>query len=80
MSPGDLKRAWEARNERLKAGGVFDHVDELWKRLGQARIEAMTPSELIAAVREIREEAAAQQPLDSQRTETDRPGADQPAP
>jgi excisionase family DNA binding protein len=28
MSPGDFKRAWDARNERLRAGGVFDHLDE----------------------------------------------------
>lgn len=61
MSPGDFKRAWDARNERLKAGGVFDHVDHLWQRLGQARIDAMTPSELIAAVAELLAEAARQE-------------------
>ncbi len=63
MSPGEFKRAWEARNERLRAGGVFDHLDELWKRLGQAGIDAMTPSELIDAVSELRAQAARKEPL-----------------
>jgi excisionase family DNA binding protein len=53
MSPGDFS-AWDARNERLRAGGVFDHLDELWERLGQKRVDALTPSELIAAARELR--------------------------
>lgn len=55
MRPGDFKRAWEARNERLRAGGVFDHLEDLWQSVGQAWIDAMTPSELIAAVNELPE-------------------------
>ena len=35
-------------------GGLFDHLDELWERLDQKPIESMTPSELIATVRELR--------------------------
>jgi hypothetical protein len=55
MSPGDFKRAWDARNERHRVGGVFDRRNELWERLGQAGIDSMTPSELIAAVRDLPE-------------------------
>jgi hypothetical protein len=79
MSPGDFKRAWEARNARLRAGGVFDHLDELWKRLGQARIDAMTPSELIEAVSELREEAARQEPLHRDAAESGAPASGQPS-
>jgi excisionase family DNA binding protein len=63
MSPGDFKRAWDARNERLKAGGVFDRIDDLWKRFGRANIDEMTPSELIAAVGELHDEAARQETI-----------------
>jgi excisionase family DNA binding protein len=70
MSPGDFKRAWDARNERLKAGGVFDRIDDLWKRFGQACIDAMTPSELIAAVGELRDEAPRQEPINTEDTDS----------
>jgi excisionase family DNA binding protein len=75
MSPGEFKRAWDARNERLRAGGVFDNLDELWERLGQKRIESMTPTELIAAVRELRKKPDDQQHSTPEAHETvvDRP-------
>jgi excisionase family DNA binding protein len=79
MSPGDFKRAWEAPNERLRAGGVFDHLDELWKRLGQPRIDAMTSSELIEAVSELREEAARQEPPHRDAAEAGAPASGQPS-
>jgi excisionase family DNA binding protein len=78
MSPGEFKRAWDARNERLRVGGVFDHLDELWERLGQKRIESMTPSELIATVRELRKEE--QQLPTPEAAETGPSVTDRPAP
>ena len=80
MSPGDFKRAWDARNERLRAGGVFDHLDELWERLGQKRVDAMTPSELIAAVRELRTKPEEQQLPTPDAAEVGQSVTDRPAP
>jgi hypothetical protein len=80
MTPGDFKRAWDARNERLRAGGVFDHLDELWERLGQKRVDAMTPNELIAAVRELRKKPDKQQLPTPEAAEVGQSVTDPPAP
>ena len=53
MSPTDFDKAWEARNQRLEDAGVFDHIDELEATYGWDKISEMTPTELVAAVREI---------------------------
>jgi excisionase family DNA binding protein len=53
MSPSDFNKAWEARNERLEAAGVFEHLTELEEKCGQ-EMWSMRPSELIEAVRELR--------------------------
>jgi hypothetical protein len=80
MSPSEFKRAWDARNERLNVGGVFDHLEELWERLGQERIEAMTPSELIATVRQLRRKPDEEQLPAPEAAEAGHSVADQPAP
>ena len=80
MSPGEFKRAWDARNERLRDGGVFDHLDELWERLGQKRIELMTPSELIATVRELWGPPDEQQLPAAEAAESGQSVTDPPAP
>jgi hypothetical protein len=80
MRPSEFKRAWDARNERLRVGGVFDHLEELWERLGQQRIAAMTPSELIATVREVRKKPDEEQLPAPETAEAGHSVADQPAP
>lgn len=35
MSPAEFEKAWKARNERLEAAGVFEHVTELEEKYGQ---------------------------------------------
>jgi hypothetical protein len=70
MSPGDFKKAWDARNERLRTGGVFDRIDDLWKRFGQEHIDAMTPSALIAAVGELHDDAGRRDRLKTETTDS----------
>jgi hypothetical protein len=79
MSPGDFKRTWDARNERLRAGGVFDRLDELWQRLGQKRIDSMTPTEVIAGVRHLPKKPNDQLPT-PEAAESGRDVTDGPAP
>ena len=54
MSPRQYQRAWDRRNQRLRDARVFDYLGELQARFGQQGIDERTPSELIAAVEEIR--------------------------
>jgi excisionase family DNA binding protein len=53
MSPRDFNSAWEARNERLRVGGVFDHLTELTDAHGWDVVDKMTASELIKAVADL---------------------------
>ena len=53
MSPRDFDKAWEARNERLRAGGVFDHLTELTDAYGLDVVDKLTASELIKAVTDL---------------------------
>jgi excisionase family DNA binding protein len=53
MNPKEFERAWEARNERLREGGVFEHIDELLEKLGSKGIDELQPSALIRAVQEL---------------------------
>jgi excisionase family DNA binding protein len=53
MDPKDFKRAWDARNERLREAGVFDRLDKLYDKLGANVVERMHPGELIRAVKEL---------------------------
>jgi len=53
MNPKEFERAWEARNERLREGGVFEHIDELLQKLGDKGMEELPPSALIRAVQEL---------------------------
>jgi excisionase family DNA binding protein len=53
MSPQEFEKAWETRNERLEAAGVFEHLDELEEKYGQD-IWSMLPSQLIEAVSTLR--------------------------
>lgn len=53
MGPREFEKAWEARNERLEAAGVFEHLDALEKTYGQ-EIWTMPPSQLIEAVDTLR--------------------------
>jgi excisionase family DNA binding protein len=62
MSPRDFNSAWEARNERLRVGGVFDHLTELTDAYGWDVVDKMTASELIKAVAEIGLAAPAARP------------------
>jgi hypothetical protein len=34
MSPREFNKAWKARNERLEAAGVFEHLDALFEKYG----------------------------------------------
>jgi excisionase family DNA binding protein len=54
MSPSDFDKAWEARNERMEAAGVFEHLTELEEKYGQ-ELWSMRPSELIEAVDEVQQ-------------------------
>jgi hypothetical protein len=53
MSPPDFDRAWEARNERLRAGGVFDHLTELTDAHELDVVNKMAAIELIKAVADL---------------------------
>jgi hypothetical protein len=50
MSPADFDKAWKARNERLEAAGVFEHLDSLYDKYGEEIFRSMSPSQLIEAV------------------------------
>lgn len=67
MSPSDFRNAWNARNLRLKNGGVFEYVTELTDAHGWAVVEKMTASELIRAVADLglTPSAATERPADS---------------
>jgi excisionase family DNA binding protein len=58
MNPPEFDKAWKARNERLEAAGVFDHLTELEEAYG-AGIWSMAPSELIEAIDKLRESESA---------------------
>jgi hypothetical protein len=53
MSPHDFQKAWDARNQRLQDGGVFDHLTERTDVHGWDVIDRMTPRELIKAVADL---------------------------
>jgi hypothetical protein len=53
LSPSAFAKAWDQRNERLEAGGVFEYVTELSDAYGWDVIQEMTASELIAAVADL---------------------------
>ena len=53
MSPTEFKRTWAARNERLREGGVFEHIGELLEKLGSRAMKEMHPSALIQAVHDL---------------------------
>jgi excisionase family DNA binding protein len=53
MNPKEFERAWEARNERLREGRVFERIGELLQRLGSRGMEELQPSALIRAVQEL---------------------------
>jgi len=53
MNPKEFERAWEARNERLREGRVFERIDELFQKLGTKGMEELQPSALIRAVEEL---------------------------
>jgi len=55
MNPKEFERAWEARNERLREGGVFERIDDLLQKLGSKGMEELQPSALIKAVQELDE-------------------------
>jgi hypothetical protein len=52
MSPPEFEKAWKARNERLEAAGVFEHLTELEEKYGQ-ELWSMPPSQLIQAAGEL---------------------------
>jgi excisionase family DNA binding protein len=53
MSPKDFRQAWDGRNDRLRAAGVFDRIGDLYDKLGAKAVESMRPGELIRAVKEL---------------------------
>lgn len=53
MNPKEFQRAWEARNERLREGRVFERIDELFQKLGTKGMDELQPSALIRAVQEL---------------------------
>jgi excisionase family DNA binding protein len=53
MNPKEFERAWEARNERLREGRVFERIEELFQKFGTKRMEELQPSALIRAVQEL---------------------------
>jgi acylphosphatase len=53
MTPGDFKRAWSARNQRLQDGGVFAHIGELADKLGSKALTELSPSQAIRALEEL---------------------------
>jgi excisionase family DNA binding protein len=53
MSPTNFNKAWKARNERLEAAGVFEHLDALYKKYGEEIFSSMSPTELTQAVNEL---------------------------
>ena len=69
MSPSDFGKAWDKRNERLKDGGVFEHLADLTEAHGWDVIEKMTASELIRAVADLglTPSAANSEPADARR-------------
>jgi excisionase family DNA binding protein len=57
MSPLEFEKAWKARNERLEAAGVFEHLLELKEKYGQD-VWSMPPSKLIRAAGELEADSA----------------------
>jgi excisionase family DNA binding protein len=65
MSPGEFRKAWDARNQRLRDGRVFDHLTEQTEEHGWDVIDKMTASELIMAVADLGLSSAGTIPIDS---------------
>ena len=51
MSPGEFKKAWAARDQRLRDGGVYDHLDEIGEHFGWNEFHLQTPRVLIEFVK-----------------------------